>query len=204
MNPTFTIYPISSISSQFFLVFFLEKNHHRAKERSRSPLDRMHGKDDRKPVHDRLGEFRNRQDRDHRVNNRSDRDAHNDRPSHDTHNNHLGNNTSTHHNTNNRILDREEIEFRRPQVKPWEVNPEYVPRKSFYFEHDNREDFRGSGNGSFRGQGYVRGYRGGFNRGGRGGRGRGGFVKRSRVDDFGDWKHDKFRDDDGDVDKELS
>ena len=175
----------------------------------------MHSKDDRKPVHDRLGEFRNRQDRgrDNTTHNRSDRDAHNrlgsaadhnhpgddaqnHHPRDNAHNNRPGDNT---HNTN-RILDREEIEFRRPQVKPWEVNPEYVPRNNFYFEHDNREDFRGS---SFRGRGDFRGHRGGFRgRGGRGGRG--GFVKRSRVDDFGDWKHDKFREVDRDRDRELS
>ena len=76
---------------------------------------------------------------------------------------------------NNRILDRDEIESRRPQARPWEINPEMVPRNRYYFEHDNREDFngfRGSFRGSFRG-------RGGNFRGGRGrGYGRGGFVKR--------------------------
>ena len=172
----------------------------------------MHSKDDRKPVHDRLGEFRNRQDRDRdNTHNRSSGDAHNRLGSADTHNNRPGDahnrlGDNTHHNHlgnphNNRILDREEIEFRRPQVKPWEVNPEYVPRNNFYFEHDNREDFRGSFRG---GGGFVRGgHRGGF-RGRGGGRGRGGFVKRSRVDDFGDWKHDKFREDRDDRDRELS
>ena len=56
------------------------------------------------------------------------------------------------------------MEYRRPQVKPWEVNPESVPRSRYYFEHDNRENFQG-----FRGS-----YRGSFRGRGRGG----GFIKR--------------------------
>ena len=58
-------------------------------------------------------------------------------------------------------VDREEMEYRRPQVKPWEVNPESVPRSRYYFEHDNRENFqgfRGSYRGSFRGRGRGRGF----------------------------------------------
>ena len=62
------------------------------------------------------------------------------------------------------FLDREEMEYRRPHVKPWEVNPESVPRSRYYFEHDNRENFQG-----FRGS-----YRGSFRGRGRGG----GFIKR--------------------------
>ena len=53
------------------------------------------------------------------------------------------------------------MEYRRPQVKPWEVNPESVPRSRYYFEHDNRENFqgfRGSYRGSFRGRGRGRGF----------------------------------------------
>lgn len=32
------------------------------------------------------------------------------------------------------ILDREELERHRPMVKPWDVNPEFVPRGRNYFE----------------------------------------------------------------------
>ena len=31
-------------------------------------------------------------------------------------------------------LSREELERERPQVKPWEVNPEFVPKGGYYFE----------------------------------------------------------------------
>lgn len=73
-------------------------------------------------------------------------------------------------NKNDRILDRNELESRRPQVKPWEVNPELVPRNGYYFEHDNREghqrepvasndtySFRGRGRGRGRSRPYQRG-----------------------------------------------
>ena len=33
-----------------------------------------------------------------------------------------------------RVLSREELERERPQVKPWEVNPEFVPKGRYYFE----------------------------------------------------------------------
>ncbi len=31
-----------------------------------------------------------------------------------------------------RVLDRDELESQRPDVKPWEVNPEFVPRGSYF------------------------------------------------------------------------
>ena len=95
---------------------------------------------------------------------------------------------------NDHVLDRDELESRRPQVKPWEINPEYVPKNKYYFEHDNREDFQPNfrgGRGNFRGR---------FDRGRGRGRGRGrdrnnyNFTKRSRSDWSPDWKHDKFQD----------
>lgn len=55
-----------------------------------------------------------------------------------------------------RPLDREELESRRPQVKAWEVNPEYVPKKGYYFEHDNREDGPGFRSSQMRGRGRGR------------------------------------------------
>ena len=33
-----------------------------------------------------------------------------------------------------RILDREELESQRPVVKPWDIDPEFVPRGRNYFE----------------------------------------------------------------------
>ncbi|TRY72269.1 hypothetical protein TCAL_03389 [Tigriopus californicus] len=108
------------------------------------------------------------------------------------------------------ILDREELERQRPMVKPWDVNPEFVPRGRNYFEHDDREgggghqnetsrfDSRGFGDGDRR-----RSSRGGFGgrgrRGGGEGRGdwsRGGgdrnFSRRKNRGGSPDWKHDKF------------
>ncbi len=32
------------------------------------------------------------------------------------------------------VLDRDQLESRRPNTKPWEVNPEYVPRGRGYYE----------------------------------------------------------------------
>ena len=34
----------------------------------------------------------------------------------------------------NRVLDREELESRRPDIKPWDINPEFVPKGNNYFE----------------------------------------------------------------------
>ena len=34
----------------------------------------------------------------------------------------------------NRVLDRQELESRRPDIKPWDINPEFVPKGSNYFE----------------------------------------------------------------------
>ena len=84
-----------------------------------------------------------------------------------------------------KVLDRDELERLRlanaNSVKPWEVNPEFVPRGT-YFEHDNRETdlnsgtYRGRGRGGREydrgrgtpGQWYQRGsrtaYRGNFRR----------------------------------------
>lgn len=158
--------------------------------RSRSPLDRMHTKDDRKPVHDRLGGGDDRRPIHDRLgsskedrNSAYDRNSTYDRKSAYDRNNSLNDRDRKpavydRLGDANRVLDREEMEYRRPHVKPWEVNPESVPRSRYYFEHDNRENFQG-----FRGS-----YRGSFRGRGRGG----GFIKRSRVDD-GDWKHDKFK-----------
>ncbi len=33
-----------------------------------------------------------------------------------------------------RMLDREEMESRRPNTRPWDINPEYVPRGRNYYE----------------------------------------------------------------------
>jgi len=159
----------------------------RQRSRSRSPLSRMHSsRDDKKSVHDRLGGGNASENRHSRQNNRS---GNNFRENNFRENDFREND----YRENSRVLDRDEIESRRPQVRPWETNPEFVPRNRYFFEHDNREDFngfRGSYRGSYRGSGF-RG-RGNF----RGGRGYGrGFVKRSRVDS-GEWKHDRFREDD--------
>ena len=34
----------------------------------------------------------------------------------------------------NRVLDREELESWRPDIKPWDINPEFVPKGSNYYE----------------------------------------------------------------------
>ena len=130
----------------------------------------MHSsRDDKKSVHDRLGGGNTSENRHSRQNNRS---GNNFRENNFRENDFREND----YRENNRVLDRDEIESRRPQVRPWESNPEFVPRNRYFFEHDNREDFngfRGSYRGSYRGSGF----RGRDNF--RGGRGYGrGFVKR--------------------------
>ena len=113
----------------------------------------------------------------------------------------------------NRVMDREELESRRPDIKPWDLNPEFVPKGPSYFEHDDREGDEDDNRGGFRsgggGRGFQRGGGGSF-RGGRDrGRPRGGGFgswrgryedryddNRSRVPDRGrspfEWKHDRF------------
>merc|ERR1719154_296925 len=104
------------------------------------------------------------------------------------------------------VMDRERLEAGRPDVKPWDVEPELVPREGRYWGHDSREEEmllwereRGGdrdGRGGFSHRGH---YRGG--RSSRSPRGRGGFHPyrgRGRRQDYGgrrsetDWKHDKF------------
>jgi len=102
------------------------------------------------------------------------------------------------------VLDRERLEAGRPDVKPWEVEPEMVPREGRYWGHDSREDemWERDRDGDREGRGGYgqRGhYRGGRNF--RSPRGRGGFHPyrgRGRRHDYGgrrgdtDWKHDKY------------
>ena len=57
---------------------------------------------------------------------------------------------------NEDALSREQLERRRPTTKPWEINPEVVPRSGFYFEHDNRDTFVSRGRA--RGRGFHRPY----------------------------------------------
>ncbi len=78
-------------------------------------------------------------------------------------------------------LNREELENLRPDVKPWDINPEYVPKGRNYFEHDDREGGDGEEEEP---RGYYGGGRGGF-RGGWRGRGGGGWRGR---DDGGGWR----------------
>ena len=148
--------------------------------------NRMHTNEPRKSVYKRLGPRKSRYD------------SSGDEPEAET---------RVDPEDNDRVLDREELESRRPQVKPWEINPEYVPKRGYYFEHDNREGDQPS-----------YGDRGGYNRGRGRGRGRGGrgtynhFYKRkvdiyeslvflwlkglfftgNRYDRSPEWKHDKF------------
>ena len=115
--------------------------------------NRMHSNEPRKSVHKRLG----KRDQRDRIKSRYDSSPDEDQIKNDD------------ADPDDHVLDREELESRRPQVKPWEINPEYVPKKGYYFEHDNREDDRPR---------YVNRDRGrGRGRGGRGGRG-GHFFKR--------------------------
>jgi hypothetical protein len=91
--------------------------------RSRSPLtrssdDRMHQGDKRTSVRDRLGNHQQKQD--HQKPRTSIRDR-------------LGG-ESTNLDDDDRVLNRDELESLRPDVKPWEINPEYVPRSHYYFE----------------------------------------------------------------------
>jgi len=100
-----------------------------------------------------------------------------------------------------RPLDRDELESRRPQIQSWEVNPEMVPRNRYYFEHDNREDFRpyrGRGGGRF---GFGQGRGGSFNRGSYGG----GFKRQRRGTSPDCWQHDKFQEvqEDNDNDEKM-
>lgn len=100
----------------------------------------------------------------------------------------------------NRVLDREELESRRPDIKPWDINPEFVPKGINYFEHDDRNDdaddagtsvfFGGGGRGWRGGGGFQRGFRGGYrgSRGGfnsRAGRGRGYNYGRGGDENYG-------------------
>lgn len=97
------------------------------------------------------------------------------------------------------VLDRERLEAGRPDVKPWEAEPEMVPREGRYWDHDSREgkyDREGGGRGGYSHRGYHRG-----SRNFRSHRGRGGFNSyrgRGRRQDYGnrrsetDWKHDKY------------
>jgi len=100
------------------------------------------------------------------------------------------------------VLDRERLEAGRPDVKPWDVEPEMVPREGRYWGHDSREDEmwerERERDGEREGRGGY-GHRGHY-RGGR--RGRGGFQPyrgRGRRQEYHggrrsetDWKHDKF------------
>ena len=102
------------------------------------------------------------------------------------------------------VLDRERLEAGRPDVKPWDVEPEMVPREGRYWGHDSREDEmwerERERDGEREGRGGY-GHRGHY-RGGR--RGRGGFQpyrgrgRRQEYHGHGgrrsetDWKHDKF------------
>ena len=96
----------------------------------------------------------------------------------------------------------------RPQFKPWEFNPELVPRGRSYFEHDRR-DSAYSPEGSSRGRGRrffgsrfrsSRGFRGSQYRGSRSFRGgysppsRGRFYPRDdrRPSSPREWRHDMF------------
>merc|ERR1719510_2836516 len=67
-----------------------------------------------------------------------------------------------------KVLDREELERLRfantTASKPWEVNPEMVPRGN-YFEHDNREDDLSGVSHRGRGRGFRRFDRTSGNRG---------------------------------------
>uniref|UniRef100_A0A0K2TT85 Putative LOC100742483 [Bombus impatiens] n=1 Tax=Lepeophtheirus salmonis TaxID=72036 RepID=A0A0K2TT85_LEPSM len=95
------------------------------------------------------------------------------------------------------VLGRQELERFRPDVKPWDVNPEFVPRGRNYYEHDTREDeylIHNSSRGRFnakssrdRGRGYTRS-RPYDNRSS------GGPFRRSRRDpvDAMEWKHDRY------------
>jgi hypothetical protein len=42
--------------------------------------------------------------------------------------------SQTNRDYSDKPLSREELERERPQVKPWEVNPEFVPKGGYYFE----------------------------------------------------------------------
>ena len=102
------------------------------------------------------------------------------------------------------VMDRERLEAGRPDVKPWDVEPELVPREGRYWGHDSREEemwdrereVEREGRGGYSHRGH---YRGG--RSFRSPRGRGGFHPyrgRGRRQEYGsrrsetDWKHDKF------------
>ncbi len=87
----------------------------------------------------------------------------------------LGNSHNRNGN-NSDVLDREQLENLRPDVKPWDIDPEFVPKGRNYFEHDNRE------NDEEEDDGFGRGGWGGRGRGGWRGRGRGGW--RGRGDRF--------------------
>jgi len=104
------------------------------------------------------------------------------------------------------VMDRERLEAGRPDVKPWEVEPELVPREGRYWGHDSREEemwerereAEREGRGGY-GHGHRGHYRGG--RSFRSPRGRGGYHSyrgRGRRQEYGgrrsetDWKHDKF------------
>jgi hypothetical protein len=52
------------------------------------------------------------------------------------------------HDTN-RVLDREGLESMRPDIKPWDINPEYVPKGGNYYE------VREGGNGTFVNNNYI-------------------------------------------------
>ncbi len=108
------------------------------------------------------------------------------------------------HEENDKNLDREELESQRPDVKPWEINPEYVPRSRYYFEvcdfhgsfaffgavsqtilllqHDNREDFVSDNRG---GRGRGRGY---FNSRGRGFRRESYYRGNDREDNYSNYR----------------
>lgn len=108
------------------------------------------------------------------------------------------------------VLDRERLEAGRPDVKPWDVEPELVPREGRYWGHDSREDEmwdrdrerdrdREGDRDGRGGYGHRGHYRGG--RSFRSPRGRGGFHPyrgRGRRQEYGgrraetDWKHDKY------------
>lgn len=106
------------------------------------------------------------------------------------------------------VLDRERLEAGRPDVKPWDVEPEMVPREERYWGHDSREeemwererererDGERDGRGGYGHRGHFRG-----GRNFRSPRGRGGYHPyrgRGRRHEFGgrrgdtDWKHDKY------------
>ena len=181
------------------------------RHRSRSPIGQRLGSrgegEDRKRrgsgdggrsnIKDRLGERRGGEFRDRRGNSDSFR-RFDDRRDDDR----------------NRAWNRQEMESRRPDVKPWEIDPEYVPKGHTYYEvrtltgyahtnvafnqvfplsfqHDDRQedlddgDMRGGGGGDFyRGRGRSRFQRGGYFPRGRGG---GGGFSNDRYNNRSSW-----------------